>query len=250
MLREERLNHIKKSLEAVGIVRVSELTEKFGVTEMTIRRDFQYLEDEGVLQRIHGGAKLPETLSPREYSHREKQNINIEKKKVIAKKIAEMISSEDTVFLGAGTTIELVFEYLETVPLKIITNSIYVFNKFNESTKYDLLLIGGSYRRRTGAFVGSITNETLQKLRVKKAFIGVNGVYNNQVYTSNEEEGITQSIVLDNAGQKFIVADSSKINKEDFFGFYNLDEVNRLITDEGISDSQKSELELHTKVIY
>lgn len=72
-----------------------------------------------------------------------------------------------------------------------------------------------------------------------KAFIGTNGISRNEIYTANEEEGTTQEIVLNNAREKYIVADSSKIDKEDFYMFYNLDEITALITDEKITDKEK-----------
>ncbi|MGU3194816.1 hypothetical protein [Staphylococcus aureus] len=121
-----------------------------------------------------------------------------------------------------------VYDFLTVFPARIVTNSIHVFNRFNKNEGYDLILIGGSYRARTGAFVGSFANNTLKKINVKKAFIGANGVHGNEVYTANEEEGITQSIILDNAHEKYIVADYSKIWGQDFFSFYHLDGINRI----------------------
>ena len=173
----------------------------------------------------------------------------IEEKKYISKKIANLIKSGDTIFLGPSTTIENVYDYMEDFPTRIITNSIHVFNKFNNSNKYDLILIGGSYRYRTGAFVGSIANQALSKMRISKAFIGTNGISRNEIYTANEEEGTTQEIVLNNAREKYIVADSSKIDKEDFYKFYNLDEITALITDEKITDKEKKDIEKYTRII-
>lgn len=249
MLKEERLQTILELLNTNGIVRVADLTSALNVTEMTVRRDLKQLEEAGLIKRIHGGATLPDNLSIKELSHHEKQKINIEEKKQVAEKIASLIEENDTIFLGAGTTIELVFDYMKVFPNRIITNSYYIFNKFKSNNSYDLILIGGSYRSRTGAFVGSIANNSLAKINVHKSFIGVNGVYMNQVYTSNEEEGTTQSIVLDNSKEKYIVADHSKIGKKDFFSFYNLDEITAVITDEYLTEQKRKELENYTKVI-
>lgn len=249
MLKEERLQTILELLNTNGIVRVADLTSALNVTEMTVRRDLKQLEEASLIKRIHGGATLPDNLTIKELSHHEKQKINIEEKKQVAEKIASLIEENYTIFLGAGTTIELVFDYMKVFPNRIITNSYYIFNKFKSNNSYDLILIGGSYRSRTGAFVGSIANNSLAKINVHKSFIGVNGVYMNQVYTSNEEEGTTQSIVLDNSKEKYIVADHSKIGKKDFFSFYNLDEITAVITDEYLTEQKRKELENYTKVI-
>ena len=187
MLKEERHSIIIDLLNAKGIVKVKDIAEAINVTEMTVRRDLQDLDNKGVLKRIRGGAQLNNITIEKELSHVEKQSINIELKRSIAKNIAKNISDGDSIFLGPGTTIELVYEYMTANYLKIVTNSIHVFNKFVDDPRYELILIGGSYRSRTGAFVGSIANDTLSRMNINKAFIGVNGIYDNVISNSNED---------------------------------------------------------------
>lgn len=185
-----------------------------------------------------------------ELSHNEKQNINIEAKKDIARKISNLIKNGDLIFLGIGTTIELVYEFINVDYLKIVTNSIHVFNKFINNPKYEIILIGGSYRNRTGAFVGSIANDMLSKMKINKAFIGVNGIYDNDISNYNEDEGTIQSIVLNNSSEKYIIADSSKLNKHDFYQFYKLENVTAVITDNKISAENLHRYSKYTKIIY
>ncbi|CAD5901643.1 DeoR/GlpR family DNA-binding transcription regulator [Carnobacterium maltaromaticum] len=249
MLKEERFLKIQELINQHEIVKVSEITSVLNVTEMTVRRDLQSLEEQGLLIRVHGGAKKIDILSPQELSHLEKQEIHIDEKKEIAKRIASMIVNGDTIFLGSGTTLEFVYDYLDVTFVKIITNSINVFNRFVDDERFELLLVGGTYRIRTGAFVGRFANETLKKMRVKKAFIGANGVFENNITTSNEEEGVIQQVVLDNANEKYIVADHYKLNHEDFFCFYDLNDVTALITDSGISKEVQKKYETFTKII-
>lgn len=250
MLKEERHSIILNLLNEKGIIKVSEITEMLNVTEMTVRRDLQDLDNKGLLKRIHGGAQLNNIVVKEELSHLEKKNINIEEKKEIAKKIASKIEDGDSVFLGPGTTIELVYEYIKADYLKIVTNSIHVFNKFINDNRYELILIGGSYRNRTGAFVGSIANDTLSRMNIKKAFIGVNGIYNNSISNSNEDEGMIQATVLNNSFEKYIVSDSSKLNKRDFYEFYNLEDITAIITDANISKKNIDKYSKYTEIIF
>lgn len=236
MIKAERFNKILSLVNSNGIVKVGELNSLLNVTEMTIRRDLLELEQQGKLKRVHGGATKNTFNEKLELSHLEKQTINISKKIEIAKKIANEIEENSIVFLGAGTTIELVPNYLTHSNLKVITNSLPVFNKLQSTFEYDLILIGGTYRERTGSFVGSIANKTLQSISVEKAFIGVNAIYDNVVTNYNEEEGLTQSIVLNNATDRYIVSDSTKLDKVDFYQFYDLNEANYLITDSSITE--------------
>jgi len=250
MLKEERHSIIISLLNEKGIIKVSDITDIINVTEMTIRRDLQELDDKGLLKRIHGGAQLNYSIIEAELSHNEKQTININAKIDIAKKISELINDGDSVFLGTGTTIELVYDYLKASYLKIVTNSIHVFNKFVNDQRYELILIGGSYRNRTGAFVGSITNDILSKIKINKAFIGVNGICDNTVSNYNEDEGMIQSTVLNNSSERYIIADSTKLDKNDFYHFYNLDDTTAIITDSNISDENLERYSQYTKIIY
>lgn len=244
MLKDERHKYLLDVLKHQGILKVSDVIQTLHVADMTIRRDLQELENKGLLIRVHGGAKSvdsEETLT--ELSHREKESIHLSEKLEIAKLIAENIQEGDTIFLGPGTTIELVYEYLKINQAKIITNSIHVFNKFKHDSRFELILIGGSYRSKTGAFVGTIANDFISTIHVKKSFIGVNGLDHNMIFTSNEDEGLTQKYALNNAEKKFIVADHHKLNKKDFYGFYSLVDADFLITDSEISEEKRSEFE-------
>lgn len=200
---------------------------------MTIRRDLQELEDENLLIRIHGGARKVETESSHviELSHRQKREINIEQKQEIAQIIANNIQENETVFLGSGSTIEFVYDYLDLNQAKIITNSIYVFNQFKNDERYELLLTGGTYRSKTGSFTGTIANDFVSTINVEKSFISVNALNNYSLYNANEDEGVIQRSILNNSREKYIVADFVKFDKLDFYQFYDLRDADYIITD-------------------
>lgn len=248
MIKEERQSIILDEVNKNGIIQVSDMTDKLDVTEMTIRRDLKELEEKGLLKRVHGGAKKIKSISQVEYSNAEKKEKNISQKRYISKQISDMLNEDDTVFFGAGTTIEFVPEYIGEKRLKAFTNSLYLFNELLSIDTIDLKLIGGSFRNITGAFVGPMAVESIKNLRFKKAFIGVNGINDNNAFTYNEDEGYLQKLVLDNSIEKYLVADSSKIGVEDFYSFYNIDEVN-IITDDKLSKQDLKSLKKYTKVI-
>ncbi|UPQ86334.1 DeoR/GlpR family DNA-binding transcription regulator [Ignavigranum ruoffiae] len=238
MIKEERLNFIKAYLQKHKVIQVQYVVDNLNVADMTVRRDLKTLEEMGFLTRIHGGAKLKEAdskLSAIELSHLEKKKKNLNEKKEIARKAAQEIEDFDIVFLGSGTTIELIYDYLEANHVKIITNSIFVFEKFKNDNRFQLILIGGHYRSLTGAFVGTIASDYMKNIFIKKAFIGVNALDQEFLYNANEEEGEIQRIALDNAEQTYILADSSKFDKQDFYRFYDLKGIDYLITDQNNS---------------
>lgn len=248
MLKDERQDLIVELVNSENIIEVSDLTSTLNVTEMTIRRDLKDLEEKGLLKRIHGGAKKVRNLSNVEYSNTEKKKKNINQKKYISKKISEILVDDEIIFMGPGTTMEYVSEYIDGKHLTIFTNSLYLFNELIKIDSLTVRLIGGKYRKITGAFVGPLAIDMIKDLRFQKAFIGVNGISQNNAFAYNEDEGFLQKIILDNSSEKFIVADSSKIGVEDFYSFYKLEDVS-VITDDKVSSQDLKELSKYTRVI-
>ncbi len=236
-------------IDSEGIVKTSEVTKQLGVTEMTVRRDLKALEERGLLMRIHGGAKRKSEILVAELSHVEKKQLNIDEKKYVAKQAAALVSENDSVFIGHGTTNEFIYDYLNVPYARIITNSLPVFTKFKGDERFELLLVGGRLRARSDVFIGSFTNHLLEKISVKIAFIGTNGIYGHQVTNYNEEEGTSQKIILDNASERYILCDSSKLDKQDFFSFYRLEDVTAMITDNKLEAKVKERYERIVKVI-
>lgn len=252
MLKEERFQKILQMLDKNSIIKISDINEKLGVTEITVRRDLKVLEERGLVDRIYGGAKkiqIANKTNFKELSNNEKRKINIEQKRYIAKIASERVQENDIIYIGPGTTSELIYDYLKVSYVKVITNSMPVFLKFKDDSRYEIILVGGRYRSHTDVFVGSFTNENLKNMRVKTAFVGTNGICNDNITTSNEEEGVCQKIIMDNAVKKFVLCDSSKIDKEDFFSFYNLKDVTGIITDSNMDEELKEKYEKIVDVI-
>lgn len=257
MLKTERQRSILALCERYGTITVKFIQKELNVSDMTVRRDLEELAKQGKITRVHGGAQSidvekkapPETESEgTELSHSEKKQISKREKSYIAEQAASMIEPGDTIFLGSGTTIELMTGFLKETNLRIVTNSLPVFNLLEDQNNLDLYLVGGHYRKRTGAFVGSIADETIQKLSIEKAFVGANGIVEQQVFTFNIEEGKFQQLVLDKARKKYLVADAHKFGHSDFYNFYDLEQVDALFTDQRMSESEKQFYQQYTEV--
>ena len=248
MLKEERQKIILDKLEENNIIQVSQMTELLNVTEMTIRRDLKELEKKELLIRIHGGASKIEKTQPKEFSNEEKLLKNKDLKMEIAGKIGQILMPEQNIYLGAGTTMEYVSEFIGDKKLNIFTNSLYLFKKLVFLDNVNIKLIGGDFRKVTGAFVGALSLDLVSKMRFNQAFIGVNGVNNGKAYTYSPEEGILQKEILNNSFDRYLVADSTKLGYEDLYHFYNLEDA-RFITDSKITDKQIEDIEKYTELI-
>lgn len=248
-MKENRHLKILQELDRTGIVSIKELTTLLGVTDMTIRRDLIELEKQDLLVRVHGGAHRKIRNGINEASHTEKNMLNVDEKKEIAQKCAQLIENGDTVFIGSGTTTDFIGDYLEGKEISIVTNSLPIFEKLKDYPNFDIILVGGRYRVKTQTFVGQFANTLLQEIKVSKAFIGVNGIDGHSVTTANEEEGNGNAIILNNAIEKYIVADNSKFDSYSFYTFYKMDDLSAVITDNRISKKVKEKYNTYTKIL-
>lgn len=250
MLKRERLLKIIDKVNTNGIITVNEIMQHLKVSDMTARRDLDELEKAGKLVRIHGGAQnISSPIKKLEKSNTEKLNVQTKEKKEIASFAATLINDGETIFIGPGTTLEFFAEQLIDKTIRIVTNSLPVFDILKNSDSIDLILIGGEYRNITGAFVGSLTNQTISTLKFSKAFIGCNGIYQNDIATYNESEGQIQRIALNNAIEKILLVDNQKFNAYDFSVFYQLDQIDKTITDSRIQPEVFNDYKERTQLI-
>nr|WP_318539886.1 DeoR/GlpR family DNA-binding transcription regulator [Terribacillus saccharophilus] len=248
MLKRERLLKIVDIVNKQGIITVNDIIHELNVSDMTIRRDLDELDKAGKLVRIHGGAQSITHAMDQELSHVEKLDVQVEEKTQIASLAASIVSDRDTVFLGPGTTIELLARYLLHKKIRIITNSYPVFEILTQSDTAEIMLIGGDFRKNTGTFVGPLVNSSLQKLNFTKAFISANGVHNEEISTYSIEEGEAHQIALNNSRSKYLLVDHTKFNREDFYVFYNLHDMDYLLTDDKIRSDVQAHYEQYVEL--
>lgn len=233
MLKLERQDKIIELLDEETFMAVVDLAEIIDVSEMTIRRDLKELEDDKKLVRLYGGAQKLK-IKEKEFSTEEKIGQHIEKKEYIGKIMNTLISEGDVVYLGAGTTIYYALPYITTPNLLIVTNSLISFNYLIEHTNHKLLLTGGEFMPTTAEFIGQHAESIFDNLNIDISFAATNGIYNNNITTSNSLEGQIQQAAFKSSKTKIIVADSTKFNTSDIFTFYKLSDLDYLITDNQI----------------
>lgn len=225
MLTEERQNYILQCLRTQKIIKSQELMVQTKASESTIRRDLQELEHQGLLIRIHGGAKRIDSLLE-EPSQMTKATTNLFEKNLIAQRAAQKIQSNDIIYLDAGTTIQAIVPYLDaSLNLTIITNGIDTASMLAE-TDLSVILIGGQIKNLTKAVIGSKAVEQVSDYHFDLAFIGTNGIDLNYGYsTPDQEEAVLKRTVLKQATDRYILTDASKFGHMAFDRFAKLDEA-------------------------
>ncbi|MSC86330.1 DeoR/GlpR transcriptional regulator [Eubacterium sp. am_0171] len=238
-----RRKEILAALKKHGKVNTIELAEKMNVSPMTIRRDFTKFAQEGLITVEYGGAILKEGYLF-EDSMVTKQDQYPEEKARIAQKCAEYIKEGDSVYLDAGTTVcEIAKQIRDRRNLIVVTHSLLVANALAHSPGIKVIMMPGEYREFSMAYMGELTNSYITRFHIDKTFLGVEGIdLKNGVTVPDIIDGASKRTLAEHSDKVICVADSSKIGKTTFFKICEVEDLQILVTDKGISEKAKEEL--------
>lgn len=246
MLARQRQEEIAELVRQHGSIRVGALTERFGVSHMTIRRDLESLARRGHLDKVHGGAVTPEHGSTAEPAFREKRSREVAAKEAIAAEAARLVAPGCAVALTAGTTTWTLARYLLDVPdITVVTNSVRAAHTLHthRRQKQTVVLTGG-VRTPSDALVGPVTAAALASLHVDVLFMGVHGMDARKGFsTPNLEEAETDRAMCRSARRVVVLADHTKWDTTGLATIAPLETADLLITDSGIDGHGREVLE-------
>lgn len=249
MLISQRQEKILAVVNSQRFTTIAELAAVLSVSDMTVRRDLDQLASAGKISKVRGGVQSIQALAFNDLSVTQKQDLNLPQKRQIAKAAARYVLSGETIYLGSGTTIALLSDYFEQDYLRVITNSLTVFNLLlKRHPRYDVTLIGGNLRQRSGVFIGGITEDTLQRLNFDRALVSADGIADGQLMDIVTEEGRSQGIAMAQAQERIVLADRSKLEHRAFYPFARLHDARYLITNE-LSAKQRAQYQDDTEVV-
>ncbi|MGM0432140.1 MAG: DeoR family transcriptional regulator [Spirochaetota bacterium] len=231
----ERQKNILELLNKSQELSVNELAEVFGVSNVTIRGDLDYLENERLLKRVHGGARLQS-----EDDIAQRIGINYPKKSAIAVKAATLVSPGETIFIDAGSVNALFArELAQQSDIKVVTSNVFIARQLKEA-RVNVIILGGVFQHDSESVVGSLAKIGLEKVNFSKAFIGVDGITKSHGFASNDmmRAEIAREAIL-KAKQAFVLSDSTKIGKIAACTICNLNEIDVLVTDDGATTEQR-----------
>jgi len=246
----EREAYIVEKLKQKGRVMVNELAEDLDVTTMTIRRDLQRLDQQGTLQKVHGGAVLLNCL-PKEKPFGEKKLVQTQQKRTIVREAMELITAGDTILLDAGTTtFELACLLKEMPGVHVVTSDLHIAMELC-SAEGKLFFIGGEIEKESGRSTGSKAFEFLSDIHVDKVFLGISAVSDDLSLGSlTLENAELKRTFLKCASKKVLLADKTKFGIKAFAQIGPLSLVDVLITDKNFNESELKYLETHGIVLH
>ncbi|ROZ61785.1 DeoR/GlpR transcriptional regulator [Kocuria soli] len=247
LLPAERRARILEQTRAQGSVRVADLAQVLGVSEMTVRRDLDQLATDGELHKVHGGARLAAPGSASEEpGFLRKSRLHQGQKSAVAKAAAALVEPGMSVFVNSGTTTFALARELRAVEdLTVVTNSPRIAQVFEDrpAAGGQVVMLGG-VRTPSDALVGPLAVRCLETLHADVCFMGVHGFdIEAGLSTPNMLEAQVNRMFLEHANRSVVVADATKWGTVGLYGFAPLEVVDDLVTDTGLPESALNELE-------
>ncbi|MEI6781585.1 MAG: DeoR/GlpR family DNA-binding transcription regulator [Verrucomicrobiota bacterium] len=241
-LAPQRWDNLRALIRDSGVIRIEDLCRRLGVSPATVRRDLDQLERGGAIRRVHGGAVSVESRLD-EPVFADKTSRAAREKRRIAEAALTFVAPGDTVYLDGGSTVlELARLLRERSNLTVVTNSLYAAHEL-AGRGPRLIVIGGELRRLSQTMVGPLTRPVLHELHLDKAFMGTIGfALDEGLTTTDPSEAFTKKLVMDQARQVLVLADSSKAGKVSFASAGSWDHVHVLITDKQLDKDLAKEL--------
>jgi DeoR/GlpR family transcriptional regulator of sugar metabolism len=247
MLARHRQSLILQAVRSDGSARVSDLTQRLGVSDMTIRRDLEVLARDGLVEKVHGGAVLPGTPASPEPGFEAKLVLERPEKNAIARAAARLVRPGTAIAVAAGSTTLALAQCLLDVPgLTIVTNSLRVMNAFSgtrglDGTADSVILTGG-VRTASDALVGPMADLTIRSLHFDLLFLGCFGFDAEAgLTTPNLAEAETNRTFIRVARRVVLLADHSKWGVVSLSSFARLNEVDVLVTDDLLPANARAE---------
>jgi DeoR family transcriptional regulator of aga operon len=245
-----RLVLIQQLLEQLGFVRVRDLSDRFGVSTVTVRNDLQVLEERQVAFRVHGGA-MPFSGTRGERPFEEVAERQAEQKLAIAALAASLVSNGETIVVDVGTTAASLAQALvdraDLTELTVITSGIKIALQLEAAhPRFTVVVTGGTLRPKQHSLVEPLATSMFESLRVDTVFLGCNGVaVDGGVTNINLPEAIVKRAMIASASRCVVLADSTKLGVRALAPVCTLDEIDVLVTDDRAESSDLVAIRAH-----
>lgn len=235
LLPAERRQRVFEMVLARHTVAVTELAELFDVSPMTIRRDLQALEEQGLVEAVHGGARSS-LQSPFELSFAQRELVDAEAKRAIGRLAASLVADGDAVALDASTTtLQVARNLVGRRRVTVVTNGIKNAAELGHRPGIDVIVTGGQLHQ-TASLVGPFARATIEQLRVDWLFFSVTGITDDLTLTGPSEfDAEMKAAMMSIARRIVLIADSAKFGRNSYVRVAPLSAVHDIVTDGGLA---------------
>jgi len=246
LIPAQRRERIQEFLSIHQIARTVDLCDLLDTSEATVRRDLEWLENKGFLERTHGGAILSQRMTL-EQEYQQRAQHHPEEKRMIGELAASLIEKGDIVFINSGTTSSQVLQHVPSDSnITVITNNVSAVMELGQPG-FHYILTGGEFQHRSNSLAGRFAVDNLGLVYANKTILGVDGISLKHGCTvpTNAEAEVVRKMIERTKGSVIVVADHSKWGVVSNFEVANIDEVNKLVTDSALDTSAVESLAEH-----
>jgi DeoR/GlpR family transcriptional regulator of sugar metabolism len=249
MLIAERHNLLQELIAQRGISDLDSLANELKVSQSTVRRDLELLEQRGLVKRTHGGviwagaaAASPGSnpIASLPYAFDQRMGYQVDAKRLIARAAGNLVSPNDTILLDGGTTTFYFAQELVGTPLQLVTNSLPIANLFLNDEHVELVLTGGLMYPRYGVLLGPMMEQTLDSIHTKTLFLSVAGLSDGALYNQNQLLVQAERKMLAQAQRAVLLMDSIKLGQQALARLCDLSEIDTVVTDTGATEDQRA----------
>ncbi len=234
-----RRDVLLETLRQFGSIRVTDQAKEFGISELTLRRDLDLLEQTGLIERYHGGARLRAEVRLQD-RFADKPNPTALRRDAIGRKAAEFIQNDETILLNGGSTTLAVLNHLEGKRIRVVTNSVAATDL--DLLDAELILLGGHFRSKSRTLFGELAALTLSQVNATTCILGANGIsLRAGATTTIYSEGAINRLMAERCrGKVIVVADGAKVGAVSPFSSVPLESIDMLITDDSADPEELS----------
>ncbi len=235
---EDRRRRVMDMLSEQGFMTLADLAQRFGVSESTLRRDLEVLDEQSVVKRTRGGAVYVKDTSPQPLGFAEREATALAEKAAIARAVAGLVEPEQTLIVNGGTTCFHVARELAGRRLSVVTNSVPIAAVLMGEPQTEVTLLGGYLYPRTGVTVGASAQEMLAGLHADLLVFSCAGVAEGSGYNANQMMVEVEQRMLQTAGRAILAIDHNKIGRKALVRLCDLKDIDIVVTDDGATEDQ------------
>ncbi len=248
---EDRREKALEMLVEKGFMSLAELVQALGVSESTIRRDLEVLEEQGSIRRTHGGAVSIKDTSTHRLAFSEREIAAVDEKKAISRAVAQLIPENQTVIINGGTTCFQVAQALAGRRLNVITNSVPIAAMLSTDLATEVTLLGGYVYPRTGLALGAMAEQMLEGLHATQLVMSCAGICPDGVYNINQMMVDLERKMMVRAEQCILVVDHTKLARRSVVKMAEPNEFDVIVVDAAVNSENRHWLEkLGSKIVY
>jgi len=242
MLIAERQSRLQDLLARRGMSSLETLSAELSVSQSTIRRDLEGLEQRGLVRRTHGGVIWlgDRNGTSRPYAFDQRMSQQLDAKRRIARAAKSLVQPGETVLIDGGTTTFHLAQELLGQPLQLVTNSLPIANLFLNDDNVELILTGGLMYPRYGVLLGPQAENMLSTIHTSKMFLSVAGLHEGALYNQNLLLVQSERKMMEQAQQTILLIDSTKFGQQALVKLCDLSEIDVVVSDAGLDEEQRA----------